>query len=358
MGLGAIVVVGAEPEASCSTAAQTGQKTLLAQPLASVDILGRSTLERTLERLVCAGVKAATVLVAEEFSGIEPFSEPYENVNVRVVGNIFTAIAQQLRDFSQEGIEHSFVVSASVYAETDLLDFFYFHREARQTATRGLDPEGPLDLWVVDCAKAQHGDIEGLLGQAGEIGAPYFVREYVNRLMHPRDLRRLVSDSLSGRCAMRPSGREIKPGIWIDEGAEIDRGARIVAPAYIGRSSRVQEDTLITRFSNVEKDCYIDCGTVIECSSILPNTHVGIWLEVRHAVANGNKLLSLEHEVVLEISDPSVIRSNRPVELKHGLGWNRQSEEQQEEQQIVADMKAKQTPAPEPWQLGADPIQG
>jgi NDP-sugar pyrophosphorylase family protein len=219
-----------------------------------------------------------------------------------------------------------------------------------------MDRDGTLDLWVVDCAQAHQSELEGLLAQAEKIGATYFIRDYVNRLQHPQDLRRLVSDALSGRCAMRPCGREVRPGIWIDAGAEIDRGARIVAPAYVGRSSKIQEDTLITRFSSIEKDCYVDCGTVVEDSSILANTHVGIWLEVRHAVANGNRFLSLEHEVVLEISDPCVMRSNRPAqqETKNGLSWSRKAREQK----VVADPNPKQSPAPEAWQLGADLIQG
>jgi len=357
VGLGAIVVVGAEREVFCSAALETDQKALLTQPLACVDVLGRSVLESMIERFLRADVEAVTVLVAEEVSGgIEPFRVTYENVQVQVVADVSAALTEQLRDYSQRSIEHSFVSSASVYTETDLLDLFYFHREARQPATRGIDQEGPLDLWVVDCAQAQQTDLEGLLAQADKIGAPYFIREYVNRLLQPQDLRRLVSDALCRRCALRPSGREIKPGIWIDAGAEIDRGARIVAPAYVGRGSKVEEDALITRCSNIEKDCYVECGTVIEDSSILANTHVGIWLEVRHAVANGNRFLSLEHEVVLEISDSCVMRSNRPVqqESKHILSWKRQPEEQQ----VVADIKPKQSPAPEAWQLGADLIQG
>lgn len=356
MGLGAILVVGAEREIFSSAAPQTDLKALLAQPLACVDILGRSVLESMIERFVRANVEAVTVLVAAEHScGVEPLRGTYEHVSVRVVDDLFSALSEQLSDYSRRSIEHSFVVSASVYTETDLLDLFYFHREARQVATRGLDRDGPLDLWVVDCAQAQQGDVEGLLAQAEKAGATYFIREYVNRLLQPQDLRRLVSDALSGRCAMRPCGREVKPGIWIDTGAEIDRGARIVAPAYIGRGSKIQEDTLITRFSNIERDCCVDCGTVIEDSSILANTHVGIWLEVRHALANGNMFLSLEHEVVIEISDPGVMRSTRPVQqgTKDGWSWNRKAREPQ----TVADPKPKPSPAPE-WQLGADLIQG
>ena len=83
------------------------------------------------------------------------------------------------------------------------------------------------------------------------------------------------------------------------------RWARIVAPAYIGRGSKIMEDTLITRHSTIEKNCCVDYGTVVEDSSILQNTDIGICLDVCHAVANGNKLLSLDRDVVIEISDPA-----------------------------------------------------
>jgi UDP-3-O-[3-hydroxymyristoyl] glucosamine N-acyltransferase len=62
-------------------------------------------------------------------------------------------------------------------------------------------------------------------------------------------------------------GREIKPRVWVDDGAQLHRRARVVAPAYIGRASSVREDTLITRFSNVESFCEVDYGTAIEDDS-------------------------------------------------------------------------------------------
>ena len=205
MGLGAIVVVGAEQEIFSSAAPQSDLKALLTQPLACVEVLGRSVLESMIERFVRADVETITVLVAAEHScGVEPLRGAYENVSVRTVDDVLSAVSDQLRDYSQRSIEHSFVVSANVYAETDLLDLFYFHREARQVATRGMDRDGTLDLWVVDCAQAHQSELEGLLAQAEKIGATYFIRDYVNRLQHPQDLRRLVSDALSGRCAMRP----------------------------------------------------------------------------------------------------------------------------------------------------------
>jgi carbonic anhydrase/acetyltransferase-like protein (isoleucine patch superfamily) len=359
VGLGAIVVIGAEFDGIRSTAPQgSEQASLVAEDLACIDIMGRSATERTVERFVRAGVEVVSVLVAAEMAHVvQTFSTPFENVTVQLVADVGSAVIQKCRDFSRRGIEHAFVVSASVYTETDLLDLFYFHREARQTATRALDSGGPLNLWVVDCAKAHHTNLEDLLAQAEATAASYFIRDYVNRLTHPRALRQLVSDALRGRCAMRPSGIELKPGIWVDEGAEIHRRARIVAPAYVGRGSKIMEDTLITRCSNIERGCCIDYGTVIENSSILANTHVGIWLDVCHAIANGNKLLSLERNVTLEISDHSILRNTGSVRedmkdsnLDFSYGTQRIISERQDELQPPR--------TPETWQFGANPIQG
>ncbi len=146
MGLGAIVVIGTEREAFGSTAPQgivqvPGSDALLPAPLACVDILGRSMVERAIERFTRADVELLTVLVpAGSVCEVRPFADTFETVNVQVVADVFSAITQQLHDYSQKGIEHSFVASANVYAETDLLDFFYFHREARQ---RGRRPRVP-----------------------------------------------------------------------------------------------------------------------------------------------------------------------------------------------------------------------
>ena len=97
----------------------------------------------------------------------------------------------------------------------------------------------------------------------------------------------------------------------MNEGAEVHRSARIVSPAFIGRGSRIEEQCLITRCSNVENNCQIDYGTVIEDSSILPNSYVGIGLDISRSIIQGNSLLNLERDVTLEIADPGVMRLNR-----------------------------------------------
>jgi len=357
VGLGAIVVVeAAEPDIFSSSSSQgAGQESLLAEPFACVDVMGRPMMDRTIERFVRAGVEAVSVLVPAQIACAVHASPAFKNVELQVVAELNSAVAQKCKEYSQAGIEHSFVVPASLYTETDLLDFFYFHREAKQAATRAFDAGGSLDLWVIDCAKAQQCEPDILLQQAQNSGSSYFIREYVNRVTDARDLRRYVSDVLRGRCAIRPSGVEIKPGIWVDEGAELHRRARIVAPAYIGRGAEIKEDTLITRCSTIEKGCYVDYGTVVEESSILANTQIGIWLDVRHSVAKGNKLFNLERNVILEISDASIMRATSvaPEEVREISGASH------EPQPMFADLRQEQeAPAPERWTLGANPVEG
>ena len=310
MGLGAIVVPGMErggtrgPE--CAHAAQNSPASL-----AYLNLLGRSPVERIVERFVRAEVDVVSVLCKPgEFSGVKPSFTAFENVEHYCVPDLSRGVEDKLREYSEKGIDHAFLLFGNLYAETDLLDFFYFHRESRRNATRSVIREEPLDLWAVRCCAAQDQDLSRLLANS-ELGAnAYLIRDYVNQLAGFRDFRRFAADLLQGRCFVRPPGREVKRGIWIDDEAEVHRQARIVAPAYVGRRSRVLQDTLITRASSVEKDCCIDYGTVIEDTSVLQNTEIGICLDVCHAIANGSKLVSLDRDVVIEISDPAVMHSN------------------------------------------------
>ena len=101
----------------------------------------------------------------------------------------------------------------------------------------------------------------------------------------------------------------------------------------------MSDNVLITRLSSVERDCYIDCGTVIEGSSILSNTHIGIWLDVCHAVVRGNKLWSLNRDVMVEISDPRIMR---PATATRAVSAT--TSDQREAQQTVAKLDKRMHP--------------
>jgi hypothetical protein len=355
VGLGAIIVVGAKngvfTQAAPSGSGSNDDPPLLGNPLACFDILGRSITERMIERFVKVEVDVISVLVEADVTfQVPPLRGSFPNLSIQIVNDAQHAVTQKLREFSMNGVDRCFVQSAAAYTETDFLDLFYFHREARQIATRAFDRNGALPLWVVDTVGVRS-DIEKLLSQAGKNGASYFLRGYVHRIAHPRDLRRIAEDMLRGSCEKGATGKEVRSGLWIDEGAKVHRRARIVGPAYIGCRSKVRADTLVTRFSSIERDCCVDYGTVVENTSLLPHTHVGIWLDVCHAIASGNQLFSLGRDVGVEISDPSVMRSTIPA-----FSSGREAEDWNETRLSAADFEPERL-GQGAWQLDASLIQ-
>ena len=310
---GAIVVVDKQEARSLPKSTQCEERRqaprLIDEPLVCVEILGKSLLERTVEGLLNSDLDVIVLLLDGNVASWTPVvSWNASKLKLQVVEDVWLAAAQALCEFAESGVDHAFICNGNAYFECDLVDLLQFHRRRRQAVTRAFDHDGRLDLWVADCARDREVDFLFERESYFDDSSGYFVREYVNRLTHPADIRRLVVDAFRRKCRVRPVGREIRPGVWVDQDVHIQKRARIVAPAYIGRGSKVLEDTLITRYSNVESLCHIDYGTVIEDSSILAKSYVGIWLDVSHTIVRGNKLLNLGRDVVLEISDLSMLR--------------------------------------------------
>ncbi len=129
-----------------------------------------------------------------------------------------------------------------------------------------------------------------------------------------------------------------------------------MAPAYIGCGSKVRADALVTRLSNIERDCCIDSGTVVEDSSILANTTIGICLDVCHAIVNGNELFNLERDIAIEVSDPKVMRSSAAVRMP----WFARARRSVKVESIPNPSNLRPSnvhPMTESWQFGADLVQ-
>jgi hypothetical protein len=259
-------------------------------PVGPLEILGQSIVERTVNRLHSTGVKMVSVVNEAALSS--------------TAGLRF--IPDSLMKHAQKGFDKVLLIRVGAYAEVNLVEFLQFHREMGVAVTRACDAHGPLDFWVLDALpKKQFGlSLDSLSDR--HMPAGYLTKGYVNRLTDARDFRRLVVDAFLGRCAIRPSGREVRPGVWLDKGARVHRTASIVAPVYIGQGARIRASALVTRCSNVERKCLVDYGTSVEDSSILPFTYVGRALDVTDAVVDGHRLVNLSRNLAVTIEDPKI----------------------------------------------------
>jgi len=268
-------------------------------PWASMEVLGMTPIARLAEDLQ---KDCDTVFVISN-------DRDSQHAKATHQASIADLAADCFANYKREGLGTVLIVRCGSYVELDVAEMFNFHQEQGMSVTRAFSDDAPLDVWIVDpSGLPEH--VASLSTLLSAKPAMYRSQGYVNQLRTAREFRRLVLDSFYSRCRLRPQGSEIKPGIWSCDGARIERSARVVAPAFLGRDVYISAECLITRGSNVESNSRVDFGTAVEDSTILPNSYVGIGLDLSHSIVDVRNLLNLRHNVNLEITDPVVMRQN------------------------------------------------
>lgn len=278
-------------------------------PFANVEVLGTSVTRRIVDGLRRGGVENVSFLSAGTNAHGDLTRVRQEDVPSK---DIWSDAMDELAKCRDDGTDAVLIVGSGAYIEFNVAEAFQFHAENRRGVIQAFDDQGALDLWIANPERLPEND-DLLTALYAANPSPFPVKGYVNRLENAHELRRLAVDGLSSRSNLQPQGFQVRPGVWMGEGVHLERGARIVAPAFIGSGATISEQCLITRCSNVERNSYIDYGTAIEDTSVLPSTYVGIGLDVSHSIVDGESLLNLDRGVALKIGDPSVIRQHKPV---------------------------------------------
>jgi carbonic anhydrase/acetyltransferase-like protein (isoleucine patch superfamily) len=278
--------------------------------LALVDVLGRSVLLRTLDQLRGVGISRVSALSTCEPLPPRPAAGGLDFAVVEPA-KLWDEAWQQFRRLSRQA-DAVLVIRLGAWAEIDYAAMLRRHAQLGSALLRACTAAGePLDVFAISSS----GRAEAAALLRGElrderVDAPSYVTEgYVNPLRTPECLRRLTLDALSGEAGIAPCGVELRPGVWAGNGARIHPRARVVAPAFIGAAAVVHRGALVTRGSSLEHHSEVDCGTVVESSSLLPYTRVGAGLEVEHSVAGFRTVHSLRHGVAVEIEDAQLVGS-------------------------------------------------
>jgi carbonic anhydrase/acetyltransferase-like protein (isoleucine patch superfamily) len=211
------------------------------------------------------------------------------------------------------------VVRLGPYAEIDYEDLVQFHLDAGCRVTRVSDTGGvPLDTFVISASRRN--DAAYLFRhELRDMRVPcedYRFAGYINHLRDPKDYRVLALDGFAGIASIPPCGKEIKPGVWIGEKARIHRSARLLAPCFVGANTKIRAASLLTRGSVVEHHSAVDCGTVVENSSVLQTTVIGAGLDVTHSVVGFQRIWNLRRAVEVEVSDHRLIATLRSAPVR------------------------------------------
>ena len=277
-----------------------------------LDVAGKSALQRMAERLQQYGISSISAVVetASSFVGTRNYGLPSDVVCVSAAPERFWRTAETVfNDIAQNGAELVVLVRLGAYAEADFERLVQFHLDRQCRVTQMASGLQPLEIFCISASRRN--DAASLFRtQLAHCRSecPLLQHEgYLNQLAGPRDLRQFAIDILTLQTQTCPAGKEVKPGVWIAPGALVEKGARILAPAFVGSRARIRAGAVITRCSSIERHAEVDCGTVIENSTVLPFSYVGAGLDLGHSVAGMGRIVNLRRDVTVEIADPKLI---------------------------------------------------
>jgi hypothetical protein len=283
-----------------------------------LDVLGRSVLERVTDRLRSQGIPPVAVVGdAREAraAGMRHMPGWTSAAGAELWRTAQHAFLQQLHS----GAELILLIRLGPYVEVDYQELIRFHVERNGRVTAVTDGgEEMLDIYAISTSHRNEAAylLRNQLRAFRTPFVPYAFTGYANPLGSAADLRRLAVDAFCGRAQLAPAGEQVKPGVWVAPGARLQRGARILAPSFIGQHARIRAAAVITRCGAVEHHAEVQSGTVIEDSTILPETIVGAGLDLAHAVVGFGRVASLRRQVEVEIGDTKLIGAMRSAPVR------------------------------------------
>jgi carbonic anhydrase/acetyltransferase-like protein (isoleucine patch superfamily) len=307
--IGAILTIAGSSSGSGSSSQFSSRPNslLLGRPVATWDLLGKSLLDRVIERLHIFGVdRVSAIFEDSSYRSDQRYRREQTNQRGSSFWKTWDAVVSEYLD---HGMETLVLIRLGPYAEFDLSDVLRAHHHTGSDLVQVFRGESPLDFVVVRASRLRHGEgsYRNRLSNLLHHRHVYSMEGYFNPLSSPHDFRRLLSDGLLGRCSIRPVGREIEPGIWLGEGASVDASATVEPPVYVGAHSSLGPACKMLGLSSVEKQCEIDAGTTVQHSSVLEGTYLGMGLHLQNTVAGNNKLFHLERDIEIEIQDSRLI---------------------------------------------------
>jgi hypothetical protein len=281
--------------------------------LATLDVVGKSTLQRMAERLQQYGISSVSAVVETAApSGVRNSGLSSDVTCVSASPDRFWKTAESVfNDMAQSGAELVVLIRLGAYVEADFERLVQFHLDRQERVTRMASGGQPLEIFCISASRRNDAASlfrTQLLHCRSE--CPLLQHDgYLNSLATPRDLRQFAIDILTRQTQTCPAGKESKPGVWAAPGAMVEKGARVLAPAFIGSMARIRSGAVITRCSSVERHAEVDCGTVIENSTVLPFSYIGAGLDLSHSIAGMGRIVNLQRDMTVTIVDPKLMAS-------------------------------------------------
>ena len=95
-------------------------------------------------------------------------------------------------------------------------------------------------------------------------------------------------DILDGKVRLKVGGFELRPGVWLGEGAEVDPEAEVEGPAYIGENARIEAGAKIRDHTVLGKGVVVKGGAFLHRAIVHDNAYIGSSASLRGCVVGKN----------------------------------------------------------------------
>src|SRR6266498_3888547 len=120
-----------------------------------------------------------------------------------------------------------------------------------------------------------------------ELGAPLYgfvVDGYWEDVGNLEAYQKAHQDILDGRVKVDIGGFEVRPGVWLGEGAEVDPDARLDGPVLIGDFAKVERDVHLREYSVIGSGVVVKSGAFLHRAIVHDNAYIGQGASLRGCV--------------------------------------------------------------------------
>jgi mannose-1-phosphate guanylyltransferase/phosphomannomutase len=299
-------------------------------PKPMLPLVNRPMMEHVIDLLKRHGIDDIVVTVAFMANAIRTYFGDGSEYGVRITyasEETPLGTAGSVRNAMQHLTERFVVISGDVLTDIDLSRILASHDENKALATIGLvHVENPLEFGIV--ITRDDGSIERFLekptwGQvfSDTINTGIFVLEpeifdhiapegqvdfssevFPSLLEAELPLYGAIADGywedvgtleayvgahkdiLDGKVRVDIPGFELRPGVWVGEGAEVHPGAEIVGPAVVGDNCRIEDGARLGEYSVLGANVRVRGEGSLERSVVHDNAYLGEGVRLRGTV--------------------------------------------------------------------------
>ena len=223
------------------------------------------------------------------------------------------------------------VISGDALTDVDLSEVIEFHREKKAMVTVCLtrvanpldfgitivDDEGRVErflekpswgqvfsdtvntgIYVMEPSVFEHVPLDEASDWAADVfplllkeGLPvygYVAEGYWEDVGTHENYLKVQADVLSGRVAVEKDGFEVKPGVWICEGAEVDPSVELRPPLFIGDYAKIEAGAELREYTVIGSNVVVKSGAFLDRAVIHDNVYIGPGTNLRACVVGKN----------------------------------------------------------------------